>query len=251
MRKILSIILLTVMLLTVFTSCNDNETTVEVDADGYVVVNGLKTEYRVSQDVSNEIHYPTLKSDKKIESLPLELQGKIDAYVADCKTIYTASYAQYLDSYNFDGFGEPYISFTDTFVYDFSKVDESGLGAVTSEMWNVIKNLNDGQSAPIMFIELQGFSNYFGESYKATTLLENPIYCSYFIFEDETVIPCKYANICNMYLCYEMPEGTELINCGDKYSEEKRMQELVDLYQAIQGGVLPNDMLKRLRYVKN
>ena len=65
MRKILSIILLTVMLLTVFTSCNDNETTVEVDADGYVVVNGVKTEYRVSQDVSNEIHYPLLKSDKK------------------------------------------------------------------------------------------------------------------------------------------------------------------------------------------
>ena len=250
MRKLLSIILLTVMLLTVFTSCNNNEPITEVDADGFVVVNGFKTEYRVVQEGSNEIHYPLLKSDEKIESLPLELQGKIDAYVADCKTIYTASYAQDLDSRNFDGFGEPYISFTDTFVYDFSKVDESGLGAVTSELWNDIKNLNDGQSAPIMYIELQGFSNFLGESYKPTTLLENATICGYFIFEDETVIPCEYKKICNMYFWYKMPEGTELINCGDKYSEEKRMQELVDLYQAIQGGVLPNDMLKRLKLLQ-
>ena len=250
MKKLLSIIMLTGMLLCVFTSCNKNEPITEVDADGFVVVNGFKTEYRVVQEGSNEIHYP-LNYGTKIESLPLDLQQKIDDYVADCKTIYTGFYAQNLDSCNFDGFGEPYISFTDTFVYDLSKVDESNLSEITVRMWNDIKNLNDGQSAPIMYIELQGFSNYWGERFKPTYILENAITYGYFIFEDETVVPFLYSYICKQYYCYKMPEGTELINCGDKYSEEKKMEELVDLYYAIEEGLFTNDSLKRLNLLQN
>ena len=253
MRKLLSIILLIVMLLCVFTSCNNNEPITEVDADGFVVVNGFKTEYRVVQEGSNEIHYPLLKTDTKIDALQFDLQQKIDDYVADCKTIYTASYVNTLAG-AFEEFeelyGEPYISFTDTFVYDFSEVDESGLGVTTSKIWNDIKAFSDGNSVPIMYIELQGFSNYWGESYKATTLLENGIIYGYFIFEDETVIPYNYRNICNKYYHYKMPEGTELINCGDKHSEEKKMEELADLYYAIGEGLFTNDSLKRLKLLQ-
>ena len=248
MKKLLSIILLIVMLLCVFTSCNNNELITEVDADGFVVVNGFKTEYRVVQEGSNEIHYPLLKSDKKIESLPLDLQQKIDDYVADCKIIYTISYAQRLASYNLR---EPYISFTDTFVYDFSEVNESGLGVVTSKIWDDIKALNGGISTPAMYIELHGFLSYFNDNYTPTSFAENAFTYGYFIFENETVVPYTYKTINKAYYFYEMPEETKIIDCGDKYFEGKSTEVLTDLYYALQNGVLPNDMMNRLNLVEN
>ena len=48
-----------------------------------------------------------------------------------------------------------------------------------------------------------------------------------------------------------MINGAEFINCGDKYSEEKSIEELanyLDFYrEVIQSGLFPEDLLKRLK----
>ena len=280
MKKLSSIVLLVALLLCMLGSCTYNEPIVEVndegyvvidgvvtgivaekddvisvDDDGYVVVNGLKTEYSVTPIVYDKINYPLLSSDVKIESLALVQQQKIDEYVADCKLIYTATYAQLYETWNVDFLGEPYLSFTDTFVYDFSKVDENDPDAHTSFMWNEIKALNNGETAPIMYVELSGFCNYYGDAYKPSSFAETSFIYGYFIFENETVMPYLYSTICKKNYIYELPKATQLINCGDKYSEEKRMDALVDLFseiqQAIQAGASPSDLLKRLTLVSD
>lgn len=227
----------------------DKDDVITVDNDGYVIVNGVKTEYVISSDASPKIHYPSLSYGIKIESLPVAQQQKIDEYVFDCQNLFTASYVQSLNAWDYALLGEPYISFTDTFVYDFSRVNESNLDKITSKMWNDIKALNGGESTPIMYIELSGFSNLWGDTYKPTSIVENNIIYGYFIFENETIKPLLYKRICDRYYYYKMPDGTELINCGNKYSGEKRMEVLVDLYKAIQDGLLPSDVLKRLTLV--
>ena len=276
MRRLLSALLIFTLLICTLASCDNNEleisvhadgyvvvngvTTnivadkddvISVDADGYVVVNSVKTEYKVASDDFNKIHYSSLGRGIKIESLPLVQQQIIDEYVSDCQTLYTAAYAQF-DTWDLDLFGEPYISFTDTFVYDFSCVNESDVDTKTANMWNDIKALNDNESAPIMYIELSGYSNFLGDAYKVTSLMEASIIYGYFIFENETVVPLLYKDICARQYYYKLPNGTELINCGDKYSGEKKMKELVDLYlyMSTPDGLPTNDLLKRLTLIK-
>ena len=280
MKKLLSIVLLVALLLCALGSCADNEPVVavngdgyvvvngivtdiiadrddviSVDADGYVVVNGFKTEYSVTPIVYDQIQYPLLSSDVKIESLPLDQQQKIDEYVSDCKLIFTATYAQQYGTGKTDYLGELYLSFADTFVYDLGNVDASSSDADTSFLWNEIKALNNGESTPIMYVELSGFCNYYGDAYKPSSFAETNFIYGYFIFENETVMPYLYRSICQKNYIYKLPAGTEIINCGDKYSEEKRMDELVDFYskiqEAIQTGANPSDMLKKLTLISS
>ena len=248
MKKLLCILSILVLIACLLVSCGDKESEISVNADGYLVVNGGKTEYKVASDAVDKINYPSLSQGIKVESLPMTEQKRIDEYVADCQSIFTVAYLQLLDTWDYDSLGDPYISFTNTFVYDFSGVNESNFDATTSKMWNDIKELSDGESTPIMYIELFGFSNYFGDNYKPTSLMESAMIYGYFIFENEVVVPQLYKRICDRYYYYKMPEGTELINCGDKYSEEKNMETLVDLYRAIQEGLLPGDLIKRLTF---
>ena len=303
MKKLLGIVLMTAILLCVLGSCSNKEPTVEVNSEGYVVVNGVKTEYKIHTDdeisvnaegyvavngvvtdimadqddvitldaegyvivngvktehqaasvVNDKINYPFINSSLKIESLPIEQQQKIDEYVADCKTIYTVSYIQYSNRY-VEVLGEPYLSFSNTFVYDLSKIDESTLDKKSTSIWNNIKALNNGESKPIMYIEFSGFCNYLGDTYKPTSFIEASFIYGYFIFENETVMPYIYSNICQQLYVYTLPTGTELINCGDKYSEEKSMDDLATLYSEIQAGIQaglqPTDLLKRLTYIQ-
>lgn len=278
MKRLLGIVLLTVALICLLGSCSSKEPTVEingdgyvvvngvatdivadkddvitVDSDGFVVVNGVKTEHRVASVVTDKINYPLINSGVKIESLPIEQQQKIDEYVADCKTIYTVSYIQYSNQY-VEMLGDPYLSFSDTFVYDLSKIDESKLDKNSASVWNHIKALNNGESKPIMYIEFSGFSNYFGHTYKPTSFAEANFMYGYFIFENETVKPYIYSMICQQLYAYTLPTGTELINCGDKYSEEKSADSLVAFYSEIQAGIQaglqPTDLLKRLTYIQ-
>lgn len=230
MKRILCILLMLALFACTLVSCVDNEPEISANANGIV--------------------YPSLNRGTKIESLPSARQQLIDEYVSDCQNIYTAYYVPMLATWDYARLGDPYLSFTDTLVYDFSKVNESNMDNATAKMWNEIKALNGGESDPIMYIELSGFLNYFGDTYLATSLLESSIYYGYFIYENETVVPMLYRHICMNYYVYKMPDGTELINCGNKYSGEKRNDELVDLYQSIQNGLVPEDVLKRLTLVK-
>ncbi len=275
MKKLLRVLSILILTLCVLVSCDDTEAEISINADGYVVVsgvtteivadkddvitvdndgyvivNGIKTEHQVAPDDSTKIHYSPSDYGIKIESLTPDQQQRIDEYVFDCQNIFTASYAHSLDTWDYSRFGAPYISFTDTFVYDFSTVNENDLDNGAYQIWNGIKALSKEESAPIMYIELSGFLNYLGDTYKPTSFAESSLVYGYFIFEDETCVPMTYKSMCSKYYYYKMPERTDLINCGDKYSGEKSTEALVDLYQAIQDGLLPSDVLKRLTLSK-
>jgi hypothetical protein len=113
-----------------------------------------------------------------------------------------------------------------------------------------VKALNGGVSEPIMYIELFGFSNYWSGDYKVTTFQENPIVHGYFIFENETVIVFPYKRICDRTYFYALPQGTGVINCGNKYFEEKTMEELLEFNLALNKGLTIDDRLKTLKLVK-
>lgn len=225
----------------------DKDDVISVDSDGYVIVNGIKTEHRIAQDVSNEIHYPLSNLGTKIEALPLSEQQKIDDYVYDCKTVFSVNYAYQLAEHN--RLEDSYILFTDVFVYDLSKIDENNLDGVSAAMWNEIKALNGGESAPVMYIELSGFCSYPIPYYRPTYFSETGMICGYFIFENETCAPMFYKQICTKYYSYKMIDGAGFINCGNKYSEEKGVEELTYYYEVVQSGSAPEDFPKRLNPV--
>ncbi len=224
----------------------DKDDVISVDADGYLVVNGIKTEYEVASEASNKIHYPLSNMGTKIEALPLSEQQKIDDYVYDCKTLFSASYISQLLQYS--RLEDSYLSFTDVFVYDLSKIDENNLDGVSAAKWNDIKALNGGVSAPIMYIELSGYCSYSISYYRPTCFSETGMTYGYFIFENETYEPALYKRLSNNYYNYEMIHGAEFINCGDKYSEEKSAEELVSFYETLKNASYEDlfKLLKRL-----
>ena len=180
--------------------------------------------------------------------MPLAQQQTINEYVADCKVIYTAFYlGRVIDS----SLNKPYVSFTNTFIYDFSKVNERDLNEPMSRLWDSIKALNNGESAPIMYIELSGYCNYFNDSYRATSFNETNHIYGYFIFENETVKPYLYRSLSASHYLFELPDGTEVINCGDKYAEGKEKDDLIKLYSDYKSCSSVNDVLKRLSYIED
>lgn len=273
MKKPLSVFLLAIVLLCALTSCGYAEPTIEVntdgfvvvngvttnivadkddvisvDTDGYVIVNGVKTEHRTIQDVYDEIHYPLSNLGTKIEELPLSEQQKIDDYVYDCKTVFSLTYA-YQMAEN-DCLEDAYLTFTDVFVYDLSKIDEGNLDETSSKIWNNIKALNNGASKPIMYIELSGFCNYypFTDYYRPIYFSETNLKYGYFIFENETATPGVYKSIIYNFYHYEMINGAEFINSGDKYSEEVNLNFYNEI---IQSDLSPEELLKRLKPLYN
>ena len=252
MKKVLSILLILVLFCSL-ASCSYINPAIEINEDGYVVVNGVVTEYKIALDTAsdfNEIRYPLINSETKIEDLPSEQQERLGDYIADCKAIYTANYASKLFDWNYDMLGQPYLSFDYALVYDFSKVDESSLDERTAQLWNQIKALNDGESVPMMYIELSGFVNFFGDAYKPTTFVETGYVYGYFIFENETVVRYNYKTICQNTYLYKLPDGTEIINCGNKYAEEKNEQMLVEFVEQLQSLSPEENPLKRLTIIK-
>ena len=229
----------------------DKDDVISVDVDGYVIVNGVKTEHQIAQDVSNEIHYPLSNLGTKIEALPLAQQQKIDEYVYDCKTVFSLTYAYQMAEC--DCIEDAYLTFTDVFVYDLSKIDEKNLDETSSKIWNQIKALNNGAFKPIMYIELSGFCNWYPvtDYYRPIYFSETNLIYGYFIFENETATPGVYKSMVYNFYHYEMISGAEFINCGDKYSEEVNLEEAayyLDFYsEVIQSGLFPEDLLKRLK----
>ena len=229
----------------------DKDDSVALDEEGYVIVNGVKTEHQVAQKLSNEINYTISNLGTKIEALPLSEQQRIDDYVYDCKTVFSLAYAyRMLES---DCIEDAYLTFTDVFVYDLSKIDEKNLDDISLEIWNQIKALNNGASKPVMYVELSGFCNQypFTDYYRPIYFSETNLKYGYFIFENETATPEVYKSMIYNIFHFEMISGAEFINCGDKYSEEVNLDEAayyLDFYsEVIQSGLFPEDLLKRLK----
>ena len=197
---------------------------------------------------SDEIHY-SVNEGTKIESLSTTEQELIDEYVQDCKTIFTANYTSQRVSYGEDDQVPSYISFTDTFVYDFRNLNESTMDKSSLALWNKIRELSE--SKPIMYIELNGYAPFWLDYYTVTSLQLGSVQYGYFIFEDESVVPYNYKYVCNTLYNYKLPNGTETINCGDKYAEEKSWEELLDFYSsAVENYSSINGFLDRLHIVK-
>ena len=71
----------------------------------------------------------------------------------------------------------------------------------------------------MMYVELAGYHVCFNSDL-LTPISGGSIIYGFFIFEDDTVILNTYDVLCRINFVYKLIEGTALINCGNKYSEE-------------------------------
>lgn len=178
------------------------------------------------------IRYSTSQGTK-IEKLTRYEQADIDEYVNDCKAIFTHGYADLLES-QLRSIQEPYLAFTDTFVYDFRDVDESDMSKQSSMIWKNIKELNPNDAEPIMYIELCGYLKYWSDDYVITSFNETAMLYGFFIFDDDTYAQNTYKRICNINYTFTLVDGAEIINCGDKYSEELDGDQVLDFDEDIE-----------------
>lgn len=161
----------------------------------------------------------------KIESFSEDKQAEISNYVADCKVLFVNAYKETNEMH--DGqITNPYIDFTDVFVYDFSNVIETTLDNNSLKVWKKIKELRNNEVKPLMYIQINGYCQYFPNDYIATQLGETVIVNGFFIYNDNTVVPMPYKNIALRVLIYELPKGTVTINCGNKYSQKHTLSDI-------------------------
>ncbi len=242
MKKLLCVALVFVLVFAL-ASCVVDEPTITVDADGYVIVNGVKTEYKIHTTNPNKIEY-SISLGTKIDTLPVSEQEKIDAYVADCKTLYKYGYAQHLsDLKELDLV--PYLSFTDVHIYDFRNVDENTLDGQSLSLWNSLKKFYP-ESRPMMYVELAGYHACFNSDL-LTPISGGSIIYGFFIFEDDTVILNTYDVLCRINFVYKLIEGTALINCGNKYSEEFNHEQFNVWVNSMSEYRSRQEMMKKLR----
>ena len=263
MKKLLCLIAFILALACAFASCGSEDPNITINEDGYVVVNGIKTEYKVEQEAKecthdfeansicnicnmtdpNRIEY-SVSFGTKIDTLPSSEQEMIDTYVEDCKTLYKVGYAA---STVFDPRSRvvPYLSFTDVIVYDFRDVDENALDSQSLLLWNNIKK-SHAESKPMMYIELAGYHTYYSSDI-LTPIQSGSILYGFFIFEDETVIRLPYVKLCQNAYAYKFIQGTEFINCGDKYSESFNEEQFNAWINAASEKGSLQDMMKKLR----
>lgn len=226
MKKLLCILSILVVLICALSSCDDNEPKVSVNEDGYVVVNGVKTEYKTDAGNANTIRY-SVDIGTKIEALSTADQKLIDEYVNDCKTIMATAYSHNYLTKDYELYSNPYFAFTDTAVYDFRNVDEASMGEKSLKLWNLIKETVGQGKEPIMYIELDGYACIWSDNFVRTSFEESAKINGFFVFADDSVIQLNYTQICKTFYIYQLIDGTEIINCGDKYAEDLSKEEIM------------------------
>ena len=270
MKKVCILVALALLLLCALTSCDflpfpqEKEDVITIE-DGYLVVNGVKTEYKADQAAEGCTHLfdangicsvckaanpgrieYSVSMGTKIDTLPPDEQELIDAYVSDCKTLYKAGYV----SHAFDPRLEnlvPHLSFTDVLVYDFRDVDENNMDNQSLLLWNTLKTHYD-EAKPIFYVELAGYHTYFNDGLMLTPIQSGAIIYGFFIFEDETVIRLPYTKLCNTVYVLKFFEGTEFISCGDKYAEEFDAEQLYTWANSTyESGQTLQSMMKKLK----
>ena len=159
----------------------------------------------------------------KIEDLSINKQYTISNYVSDCKILLINDYKESISRWQL---ANPYIDITDTFVYDFSNVNENDLDEESLSVWNSIKKMNNNEAKPLMYIQINGYCNYFSDDYIVTQINETSLTNGYFIFKGNIVVPAHYRYISNALFSYQLPKGTTIINCGNKYSEKNTSTDI-------------------------
>lgn len=161
------------------------------------------------------VHY-AINYGTKVEDLSTSTQTKIDDYVSDCKALLINAYKG--TKYSYD------VCIADTFVYDFRGVNESSLDEDSLTLWNALTGLRNNQAKPLAYVEFDG------------CVLENdcPIYGlnatavanGFFVFDDNSVLNYSYNRLVSYTAVKTLMNGTEIINCGDKYAEEFTLAEI-------------------------
>ena len=235
---------------------------ISVNSDGYIVINGTKTEYKIDQESEgcthdfdangicnmcnaanpNRIEY-SISLGTKIDTLSVSEQEMIDAYVIDCKTLYKVGYAPTAFDTRLNS--ASYLSFTDVLVYDFRNVDENTLDNQSLTLWNILKTYYT-ESRPMMYVELAGYHAYLNSDL-LTPIQSGSIIYGFFIFEDETVIRQTYNRLCSTGYVYKLIEGTEFINCGNKYAEDFNHEQFSSWANSMSEYRSLQDMMQKLR----
>ncbi len=162
----------------------------------------------------------------KIESFSEDKQAEISNYVADCKVLFVNAYREKVNEMHDGQITNPYIDFTDVFVYDFSNVIETTLDNDSLKVWKKIKELRNNEVKPLMYIQINGYCQYFSNDYIATQLGETAIVNGFFIYNDNTVVSMSYQNVASYVYFYGVPKGTVTINCGNKYAQKHTLSDI-------------------------
>ena len=188
-----------------------------------IMNNGNTNEENYSNnETKNEIVYST-NWGTKIEEFSLIKQSQIGDYVIDCKALFVDTYKENIDGHVL----EPFVDFTDVFVYDFSDVNEAALDKDSMKVWGKIKSLRNNEATPLMYIELNGYCPYFGDYGYITQINQIGIMNGFFIYNDNTVVQVSYIKgVANSCYIYELVRGTNIINCGNKYAESIEVDSL-------------------------
>lgn len=163
---------------------------------------------------NSEIIYST-NWGLKIENLSGTKQSEISDYVEDCKVLFIDTYKEQTEGLILESF----IDFTDVFVYDFRGVDESALDKDSLLLWKEIKKLHNNETNPLMYIEINGYCPYYSDDSPITQINQISIMNGFFIYNDNTVVCCRYQVIMSIVYIYGLVSGTTIINCGNKYAE--------------------------------
>ena len=222
MKRLLCCIILIIAFICTLASCSNDDPNITLNED------------------SNRITYSS-NFGTKIDTLSISEQKMIDAYVEDCKTLYKVGY----NTASIPDFLVPYLSFTDVIVYDFRNVDENTFDLQSLWLWNYLKKFYP-ESRPMMYVELAGYHAYFNSDW-LTPIQSGAIIYGFFIFEDETVIRQTYNSLCHTVFAYKLFEGTTVINCGNKYSEELNGQQFNAWVNSMSEYKSLQDMMQKLR----
>ena len=171
----------------------------------------------------NEIIYST-DFGTKIENFSEAKQAEVSNYVADCKVLFVNEYKEKIETHNH--ISKPFVDFTDVFVYDFENIIETTLDDNSLLLWELIKEVRNNEAKPLMYVQINGYCQYFSDDYIATQLGVTGISNGFFIYNDSTVVQLRYDQVASRVYVYELPKGTTIINCGDKYSQKNTSSDI-------------------------
>jgi hypothetical protein len=92
-------------------------------------------------------------------------------------------------------------------------------GSGDYKLIQALKRLRTDGKLPLMYVELQGYVEYF-PGYLYTSIDEVNIVNGFFVYDDQTVINLNFKNISSSTYVYRLLENTQVINCGNKFSSE-------------------------------
>lgn len=161
--------------------------------------------------------YYSIDRGTKIEDLSDFSQKEIGECVTDCKVFLIDSYKA-KESYSYD------VVITDTFVYDFSGVNESALDQDSLKIWNMLIEQRNNKAKPLMYVEFDGYA--LESDCPIIGLNATAAINGFFVFDDNSVLNLSYNTLVLYTTVKTLIDGTELINCGDKYAGEFTFLEI-------------------------